>query len=203
MARSYDQYCPVAAALDVVGDRWTLLIMRELVAGDRRFTDLRERLPGIAPNLLADRLRDLQAEGLVEHKELPPPAARTVYASTKLGRELIPVLRSLARFGVSRLGDPDDQLVEPQVAVYGMLTPYHRPEPDGERFHARLDVDGTTFDVVTDGDRLSLRRRPGETPDAVIEVSARDLVAARKGLREVLDDTDPGDARFGRLFQLT
>jgi DNA-binding HxlR family transcriptional regulator len=203
MARSYDQYCPVAAALDVVGDRWTLLIMRELVAGDRRFTDLRERLPGIAPNLLADRLRDLQAEGLVEHKELPPPAARTVYASTKLGRELIPVLRSLARFGVSRLGDPDDQLVEPQVAVYGMLTPYHRPEPDGERFHARLDVDGTTFDVVTDGDRLSLRRRPGETPDAVIEVSARDLVAARKGLREVLDDTDPGAARFGRLFQLT
>jgi DNA-binding HxlR family transcriptional regulator len=202
MARSYDQYCPVAAALDVVGDRWTLLIMRELVAGDRRFTDLRERLPGIAPNLLADRLRDLQAEGLVEHKELPPPAARTVYASTTLGRQLIPVLRSLARFGVSRLGDPDDQEVEPQVAVYGMLTPYHRPEADGERFHARLDVDGTTFDVVTDGDRLSLRRRPDETPDAVIEVSARDLVAARKGLREVLPDADPGAARFGRLFQL-
>src|SRR5215211_3034110 len=162
MARSYDQYCPVAAALDVVGDRWTLLIMRELVAGD------------------------LQAEGLVEHKELPPPAARTVYAASKLGRQLIPVLRSLARFGVARLGPPDDQLVEPQVAVYGMLTPFHRPEADGERFHARLEVDGTTFDVVTDGAHLSLRRRPDETPDAVIDVSARDLVAARQGLRQVL-----------------
>jgi DNA-binding HxlR family transcriptional regulator len=202
MARSYDQYCPVAAALDVVGDRWTLLIMRELVAGDRRFTDLRERLPGIAPNLLADRLRDLQAEGLVEHKELPPPAARTVYAASKLGRQLIPVLRSLARFGVARLGPPDDQLVEPQVAVYGMLTPFHRPEADGERFHARLEVDGTTFDVVTDGAHLSLRRRPDETPDAVIDVSARDLVAARQGLRQVLADEDPGAVRFGRLFQL-
>jgi DNA-binding HxlR family transcriptional regulator len=202
MARSYDQYCPVAAALDVVGDRWTLLIMRELVAGDRRFTDLRERLPGIAPNLLADRLRDLQAEGLVEHKELPPPAARTVYASTALGRELIPVLRSLARFGVSRLGPPDDQDVEPQVAVYGMVAPYHAPEPDGVRFHTRLEVDGRTFDVLTDGDRLSLRRRPDDTPDTVIELSARDLVAARQGLRHVLDDDDPGVARFGRLFQL-
>ena len=111
------------------------------------------------------------------------------------------MLRSLARFGVSRLGPPDDELVEPQVAVYGMLTPFHRPEPDGERFHARLEVDGATFDVVTDGDRLSLRRRPDETPDAVIEVSARDLVAARQGVREVLSE-DPGAARFGRLFQL-
>src|SRR5215213_10511017 len=110
MARSYDQYCPVAAALDVVGDRWTLLIMRELVAGDRRFTDLRERLPGIAPNLLADRLRDLQAEGLVEHKELPPPAARTVYAATSAGRDVVPVLRSLARFGVERLAPPSEDV---------------------------------------------------------------------------------------------
>src|SRR6476619_5108795 len=157
MARSYEQYCPIAAALDVVGDRWTLLIMRELVSGDRRFTDLRERLPGIAPNLLSDRLRELQAEGLVEHKELPPPAARTVYAATALGHELIPVLRSLARFGVARLGPPDEHEVEPQVAVYGMLAPYHAPESEGERFHARLEVDGRTFDVLTDGARLSLR----------------------------------------------
>ena len=111
------------------------------------------------------------------------------------------MLRSLARFGVSRLGPPDDQLVEPQVAVYGMLTPFHRPEAEGERFHARLDVDGTTFDIVTDGDRLSLRRRRDETPDTVIHVSARDLVAARQGGRDVLPD-DPGAARFGRLFQL-
>jgi DNA-binding HxlR family transcriptional regulator len=202
MARSYDQYCPIAAALDVVGDRWTLLIMRELLAGDRRFTDLRGKLPGIAPNLLAERLRELQAEGLVEQKELPPPAARTVYAATVLGHELIPVLRSLARFGASRLGPPDDRQVEPQMAVYGMLAPYHLPEPEGERFHARLEVDGRTFDVLTDGSRLSLRSRRAEVPDTVIELSARDLVAARQGRRDVLATDDPGTARFARLFQL-
>src|SRR3954451_608862 len=102
MARSYDQYCPVAAALDIVGDRWTLLIMRELVAGDRRFTDLRERLTGIAPNLLSDRLRELHAQGLGEQRERPPPAARTVYAATRRVHEVIPVLRALARFGAAR-----------------------------------------------------------------------------------------------------
>ena len=106
--RTYDQYCPVAAALDVVGDRWTLLIMRELLAGDRRFTDLRTALPGIAPNLLSERLRDLQAEGLVEHKELPPPAARTVYSATADGRSVAPVLQSLARF---QHLDPGDLLL--------------------------------------------------------------------------------------------
>ena len=76
--RSYDQYCPIAVALDALGDRWTLLILRELTIGERRFTDLRTALPGIAPNLLADRLRDLQERGLVEQRELPPPAARAV-----------------------------------------------------------------------------------------------------------------------------
>ncbi len=168
--RTYDQYCPIAVALDVVGDRWTLLIMRELLIGDRRFTDLRTALPGIAPNLLAERLRDLQADGIVEQRELPPPAARTVYAATSDGRALVPVLQSLARFGAGRLGPPDDADPQPVVALYGMLTPFHRPEPSGQRFHARLDVDGSTFDVVTDGERISTlsaarRRARPRTPD--------------------------------------
>jgi DNA-binding HxlR family transcriptional regulator len=200
--RSYDQYCPIAAALDVLGDRWTLLIMRELTIGERRFTDLRRALPGIAPNLLADRLRQLQADELVEQRELPPPAARTVYAVTAAGREAVPVLRALARFGVDRLAPPDDDVeVLPHMAVYAMVSPYHVPEPAGERFHARLVVDGRPFDVVTDGARLSLRRRPDETPDVEIEISARDLVAARQGTAAPLPRS-AGAARFARLFQL-
>lgn len=200
--RSYEQYCPIAAALDVLGDRWTLLIVRELMMGERRFTDLKAALPGIAPNLLSERLRDLQAEGLVEQRELPPPAARSVYATTAAGREVAPVLRSLARFGTSRLDPPtDDRVVAPQMAVYAMLTPYHAPEPDGERFHARLDVDGRTFDVVTDGARLSLRPRPDDTPDVELQLAARDLVAARQGRRMTLPRTAKA-RRFARLFQL-
>ena len=78
--RTYNQNCPVAKGLDIVGERWTLLILRELVGGARRYSDLRTELPGIATNLLADRLRGLEQTGLVDRTELPPPIARTVYA---------------------------------------------------------------------------------------------------------------------------
>ncbi len=107
--RTYGQYCPIAAGLDLIGDRWTLLILRELSMGDQRFTDLRGELTGIAPNLLTERLRSLQAIGLVTTAELPPPAARSVYRLTEEGRRIEPVLRSVARFGISYLtGDPSD-----------------------------------------------------------------------------------------------
>lgn len=201
--RSYEQYCPIAAALDVLGDRWTLLILRELTMGERRFTDLKAALPGIAPNLLTERLRDLQAEGLVEQRELPPPAARSVYAVTEAGREVVPVLRALARFGAHRLPPPTDHtVVAPHMGVYAMLAPYHAPEAPGERFHVRLAVDGRTFDVVTDGPHLSLRPRPDEQPDLELQLSARDLVAARQGTRLRLPRT-PAARRFAALFQLT
>jgi DNA-binding HxlR family transcriptional regulator len=201
--RSYEQYCPVAAALDVLGDRWTLLILRELTIGERRFTDLKESLPGIAPNLLADRLRDLQTAGLVEQRELPPPAARTVYAATAEGREVVPVLRALARFGARRLGPPaDDVHVRQRMAVYGLLAPYHVPEPAGERFHARLHVDGETYDVLTDGADLSLRRREDEVPDLDLVLSARELVNARQGGTTTLPRSATG-RRFANLFQLS
>ena len=101
--RTYGQYCPIAAGLDLIGDRWTLLILRELSMGDRRFTDLRAELPGIAPNLLTERLRSLQSIGLVTTVELPPPAARSVYRLTDEGRRIEPVLRSVARFGARYL----------------------------------------------------------------------------------------------------
>lgn len=201
--RTYDQYCPVAVALDVVGDRWTLLILRELLIGDRRFTDLRSALTGIAPNLLAERLRDLQAEGLVEQRELPPPAARTVYATTAGARAVVPVLQALARFGVDRLGPPDEVTPRPQMTVFGLLAPFHRPEPDGTRFHTRLEVDGETFDLVADGQLLSTRRRPDEVPDVTVRASARDVVAARQGTRPLVSDDSPVYRRFADLFQLS
>lgn len=200
--RSYDQYCPIAAALDVIGDRWTLLILRELAIGDRRFTDLRRALPGIAPNLLADRLRDLQADGLVEQRELPPPAARAVYAITTAGKEVVPVLRSLARFGAGRLGPADEATsVRPTMAVFAMVAPYHRPEATGERFHARLHVDGATFDLRSDGDQLSLRSRPDDVPDVELDLDGRDLVAARQGHPLRLPRTAAAK-RFRTLFRL-
>jgi len=101
--RSYGQYCALARALDVVGDRWTLLIIRELFARDCRYSDLRDALPGIATNLLADRLRQLQVEGVIESYEAPPPVRATVYRLTPRGRELAPALRGLVAWGAPLL----------------------------------------------------------------------------------------------------
>jgi DNA-binding HxlR family transcriptional regulator/putative sterol carrier protein len=106
MARDrYQQYCALARALDVAGDRWTLLIVRELAPGPRRFTDLIDGLPGIPRNLLTDRLRALGRDGIVIREELPPPAARRVYALTDDGRDLAVAMAPLIAWGARRLGD--------------------------------------------------------------------------------------------------
>ena len=119
--RRYDQYCPIAHALQVVGERWTLLVVRELASGPKRYTDIAAGLPGIGTNILAGRLRDLEAEGIIAKHRLPPPAASQVYELTERGYGLMPVLRSLAHWGARSLGPPraDDQL-EPGW-LYGAL----------------------------------------------------------------------------------
>jgi DNA-binding HxlR family transcriptional regulator/putative sterol carrier protein len=101
----YQQYCALARALDVTGDRWTLLIVRELTPGPRRFTDLIDGLPGISRNLLTERLRGLERDGIVARQELPPPAARQVYELTEDGHDLATAMAPLIAWGVRRLGD--------------------------------------------------------------------------------------------------
>jgi DNA-binding HxlR family transcriptional regulator len=179
--RTYEQYCPIAVALDVLGDRWTLLVLRELLIGDQRFTDLRRALPGMAPNLLSERLRLLEEEGLVTRRELPPPAARTVYTATEAGAEVVPILQALARFGVARMGEPNEGMsARPGVAVYGLLTPFHRGDPAAPRLHTRMVVDGRPFDLLTDGTRLSTRPRPDDEPDLLITTTVGAVVRARQ-----------------------
>jgi DNA-binding HxlR family transcriptional regulator len=102
--RSYGQYCSIARALDVVGDRWTLLIVRELLLrGASRFTDLKNGLPGVATNLLSGRLKELEDAGLVSRREAPPPIATTVYELTEDGHALEPVLKSLGAWGLRQM----------------------------------------------------------------------------------------------------
>ncbi|HEY9367843.1 helix-turn-helix domain-containing protein [Streptomyces sp.] len=104
--RSYDQYCAAARALDAVGDRWTLLIVRELLAGPRRYTDLHADLPGVSTDMLAGRLKDMERDELVTRRRLAPPVSAYVYELTERGRALLPVLRALAEFGAPELGEP-------------------------------------------------------------------------------------------------
>jgi DNA-binding HxlR family transcriptional regulator len=103
--RSYDQYCSAARALDVVGDRWTLLIVRELLAGPRRYTDLHADLPGVSTDVLASRLKDMERDGLATRRRLPPPGAAFVYEVTSRGRQLLPVLQALGEWGQAELGE--------------------------------------------------------------------------------------------------
>jgi DNA-binding HxlR family transcriptional regulator len=106
VAKRYDQYCPIAHALCLVGERWALLVVRELLEGPKRYTDLAAGLPGVSTNVLAARLRDLEAGGIVQKRRLPPPAASTVYELTEYGSELQEVVYAIARWGARTLGPP-------------------------------------------------------------------------------------------------
>jgi DNA-binding HxlR family transcriptional regulator len=107
--KRYDQYCPVAHALDLVGERWSLLVVRELMHGPKRYTDLADGLRHIGTNILAARLRDLEEKGIITKRTLPPPAASRVYELTDYGRELRPVMRDLALWGARSLGPPTEE----------------------------------------------------------------------------------------------
>ncbi|MEJ7567303.1 MAG: winged helix-turn-helix transcriptional regulator [Gaiellaceae bacterium] len=111
--KRYDQYCPIAHSLGLVGERWSLLVVRELLQGPRRYTDLVDGLPGIGTNILASRLKDLEAGGIVQKTKLPPPAASTVYELTPCGHDLRPVLHELARWGARTLGPPPLDALKP------------------------------------------------------------------------------------------
>jgi DNA-binding HxlR family transcriptional regulator len=119
--RSYEQHCPLACALDVLGERWTLLVVRDLLAGPKRYTDLHRGLPGLATDLLTERLRALEGAGVVRRRELPPPAAATVYELTERGRELEQPIIALARFGLGLLGEGPGQDATPRPDRFGLL----------------------------------------------------------------------------------
>jgi DNA-binding HxlR family transcriptional regulator len=138
MAKRYDQYCPVAHALDLVGERWTLLIVRELLHGPKRYTDLAGDLPGIGTNILATRLRDLEACGIVAKRRLPPPAASQVYELTEYGAGLRAVMRSLALWGARSLGPPTQPELFPGWLENALDTVLAPIAPPG-RFEFRVD----------------------------------------------------------------
>ena len=163
--RAYHQYCPVAHALDQVGDRWELLIVRELMLGQRRYTDLAEALPGIGSNILATRLRDLEAAGVVRKTKLPPPWAVTVYELTERGRELDNVLRALAAWGAGTLGAPEAGDCWSMYAVHARFRP---AEAVDGTYEVRF-VGGETISLQVTGGELVAMKLPAENPDLVVE----------------------------------
>jgi DNA-binding HxlR family transcriptional regulator len=163
MVKRYEQYCPMAHALDLVGDRWALLVIRELMHGPKRYTDLVDHLPGIGTNILAARLRDLERNGVVTRRTLPPPAASKVYELSEYGRELRPAMHELAMWGARSLGPPTDkdELFEGWLsnAMDIALAPL---APSG-RFEFRA---GTEIASLVDGEVVD---GPIADPDVLVE----------------------------------
>jgi DNA-binding HxlR family transcriptional regulator len=178
--RSYGQDCPIANGLDVLGERWTLLILRELVGGPRRYSDLRAQLPGIATNLLAQRLDELQQAGVVERTDLPPPIARTVYTLSDDGwRLVLPILGAVARFGLQTMPSSVEGSRSPLNGfLVGVLLGFDPVGAAGVEATYRVQIDGRSFDFAVTGGRLAGAQHE---PDVTLSASASDLVTARLG----------------------
>jgi len=210
--KSYREYCAVAQALDVVGERWTLLIVRELlIQGPSRYTDLRNGLPGIATNLLAERLREMEQAGLIRREEAHPPVATTLFHLTERGRELKPVVDALGRWGgplVSRpIGDDEFRSHWLVLPIEAHLTD-NTPERPPITIELRTGDEAMLVETI-DG---RVRARPGKAdhPNAVLTGTGSEVIglltgrldlaeAMRRGLqvegdREVIDRVRPRPA---------
>jgi DNA-binding HxlR family transcriptional regulator len=169
VSKRYDQYCPVAHALGLVGERWALLIVRELLHGPQRYTDLTASLPKIGTNILSSRLKDLEACGIVSKRRLPPPAASQVYELTEYGNALKPVIRELAIWGIRSLGPPSlDDAPAPHWLEHALDTVFAPVAPTGS-FEFRV---GDEVASLSDGEA-----RPGPHEGADVVVIAPDPAA--------------------------
>jgi DNA-binding HxlR family transcriptional regulator len=191
--RSYDQFCSLARTLDVVGDRWTLLIVRELMLGPKRFSDLTPALPGIGKNLLSDRLRHLQDHGLVARRELPPPAASRVYELTEDGRALGPALAELGRWGIERLEQPPpDVLFRPAWAMFPLAYMADSEAARGVREVYEFRIGGESFHIRVDDGSVVARTGPAERPDLVVTMSPDTLRELFAGELQAVDAVTGG-----------
>jgi len=158
--RSYDQYCGLARALDVLGERWTLLIVRNLLLGPQRYSDLLRGLPGITTNLLAKRLQEMEAEGLIDRGEGPSDA--TSYRLTDIGRDLEPAIHALGRWGWRRMGKPTGR---DRRSIEWLLVSLRRRYRGGVTLSTELEADGNAYHIVLRGDRAEIGRGRVPAPD--------------------------------------
>jgi len=168
--RSYGQYCSVAKALDVIGDRWTLLIIRELlIRGACRYTDLKNGLPGIATNLLADRIRELESVGLVSREEAPPPVATTLVQLTEAGAELEPVIRALGWWGLRYMAGPaDSDEFRSQWFAYPIDFFLRDHDPDGPPVSIELRAGADPAVIEVSGGEARFHAGPARHPELVL-----------------------------------
>ncbi len=176
--RTYDDACAAAHALDLVGERWALLVVRELLLGPKRFTDLRAGIPKASPNVLAQRLRELERAGVVRRRKLPPPAASRVYELTEWGLELEPVVVSLGRWGARSPSRPCDAELGTDSLILSLRTMFDSRAAEGLTASYELRLGEDRFRAVVDDGRFEIvRGGTTERPDAIIETDVGTLAA--------------------------
>ena len=194
--RTYDDGCAAAHALDLVGERWALLVVRELLLGPKRFTDLRAGLPGASPNVISQRLRDLEAASIVRRRKLPPPAASRVYELTGWGEELEPVIVRLGRWGARSPSKPRDAALGVDSLILSFRTMFDPQAAQGLSASYELRFGEDRFRAVVDDGRFEISRGSADGPDAVVEADSDTLAALIYAGRPLDEAVDSGDLRI-------
>jgi DNA-binding HxlR family transcriptional regulator len=210
--RRYRQFCGCARALDVIGERWTLLLVRDLLLGPRRYRDLLEGLPGMTTNLLAKRLREMVDHGLIEKISLPPPASGSAYQLTALGQELEPVVLAVGRFGARYLDAPKKG--DAVNLRWGLVSLKRRYQGGIAGLTVELRLGPKRFTLRLDPTSLSVQERAAEKADLTLtleEAKFREAMFTRQGrtleaLRTagdlVVEGSDRNLAKFATAFPL-
>jgi DNA-binding HxlR family transcriptional regulator len=195
--RSYREYCAIARSLDLLGQRWTLLIVRDLLLGPQRYTDLHAGLPGIATDILTARLRTLEAEGLVRRRELPPPAPASVYELTDAGRRLAPLIRALGEVGLTLLETPaPGEPINAGPVVMSLNLTFRGGEfPDLVATYG-LELGGQAYTVAAERGSVHTKRGAPASPSATFRTDPRTLVALLRG------ETTPAAALADRRIEV-
>lgn len=186
--RSYHDLCGIARALDVIGERWALLVIRELLLGPQRYSELRRVLTNTSSNVIADRLRELEANGVIQRRKLPPPAGSWVYELTPWGRKLEPILLSLGQWGLEVPSPAGPTTVSP-TSVLLLLRTRGRPDPSARPTLVNVQLDDQAWTVRSHDGQLDIQAGEAATADATIRTDAKtfiDLIATPSKLSGVI-----------------
>ena len=194
--RTYGDRCGIARALDLVGERWALLVVRELLLGPKRFTDLREGLPHVSPDVLSQRLRELEDSDVLRRAKLPPPAGSRVYELTDRGLELEPVILALGRWGSGAPFPPGDAKLGSDSAVIALMTVFDPSAADGLNASYELRLGKDRFRARVAAGRIEFARGSAEEPDATIETDPETLSAVLWQGRRLAEAERAGDVRI-------
>jgi DNA-binding HxlR family transcriptional regulator len=211
--RTYGDGCAIAHALDLVGERWALLVVRELLLGPKRYTDLRRGLPNASPNVLSERLRELERAGIVRRRKLPPPAGSRIYELTEWGLELEEIVMSLGRWGARAPTPPNDApIASADSVILALRARFDSSAAHGLRARYELRLGEDRFRVEVANDEIEVARGGADHPDATIDTDPGTLEAVLWRGRSLADTRRSGTLtiegnrgavdRFVRLFPM-